>query len=630
MTRIKINRLMITKSGEPAYDETFYDGVNIIRGENGSGKSTIANSLFYSIGGEFTDWLPESLKCDFTIVEVEINGAILTLKREISVIQMRPMHIFHGPMNKALKTNIQGWKVYGYRRTENRKSFSEYLFNFLEIPDVKTEKGESITLNQIYRLIYIDQLSSITALLNNEDFDSPLVRNAIGSLMLGTHSNDLYEKQIQFRTKKKLLDDASSDYRFLKNVLDASDTPTDLKEIEKLFETYKKNLNAIEERVFKIENSEKVAMSKLSTELNILSDDLSSEKQKLKKYNDTIYKLEVNLIDSQDFINELKDRLTSAEESVLMRGYLNDLPINYCPSCLQELNEADEDHCKVCKQPLEDKKGKERVERMKVELKTQISESEALLEKKRTSLEDSLFKRQKIKVNVDRLERRYSQFVENNKSKTQRIKDGLLVEKGQVLALIKELELKEVNVKKYYSAGDRVKSLAGEVSLLETQIKELEEDQRVKESEARNSIEEICLSLLHDDGGYEGFFMNSNKLKINFSKNSFYLNGRNQFSASSMVYLKNAVRYAIFFSSMKHDYFRYPRFIICDNMEDKGMNSERSGIFQKNIVQLAESSPTKDFQIIFTTSMIAEELEVDKYVIGEKYSPTNKTLKINS
>ncbi|MEM9363392.1 MAG: AAA family ATPase [Bacteroidota bacterium] len=629
MIRIKINRLMITQSGNIAYDERFHDGVNIIRGDNGSGKSTIANSLFYAIGGEYTDWLPESLKCDYTIVEVNINESILTFKREISVQQMRPMEIFHGNMDDALKSNIQGWKVFGYKRSENRKSFSEYLFSFLNIPDVKTTTGDAITLNQIYRLIYIDQLSSISALLNNEDFDSPLVRSTIGSLMLGTYSDELYSKQLEYRKKKKALDETLSDYKFLKRVLDASDTPSDLKEIQRLSEGYQKNLIEIDDRIVKIENNERVSMSKLSTELDKIGNNLNNEKRKLKELNDIIYRLEINLIDSQDFISELNDRLIASEESLLMRNYLNDLPISYCPSCLEELEPVDEGNCKVCKQPLTEKKGKERVERMKVELKTQISESEALMEKKRGRLEERIFERQEIKSRVNRLEGQYSRFIENSKSKTQRIKDGLLVEKGQILSSIDDLEQKAINVNKYYSLGEKVQSLAGEVSLLDTQIKELEHDQKNKEREARNSIESITLNLLHADGGYEKFFANSTDLSLDFYKNSFYLNKRNHFSASSMVYLKNAVRYSIFFSSLKHNYFRYPRFIICDNMEDKGMNSVRSGIFQKNIVQLAESMSNKDFQIIFTTSMIAKELDIDKYTVGDEYSPSNKTLKLN-
>lgn len=44
---LKINRLVIfTKNGQIAYDEPFHDGVNIIRGNNGAGKSTIGNFIF--------------------------------------------------------------------------------------------------------------------------------------------------------------------------------------------------------------------------------------------------------------------------------------------------------------------------------------------------------------------------------------------------------------------------------------------------------------------------------------------------------------------------------------------------------------------------------------------------------
>ena len=71
---------------------------------------------------------------------------------------------------------------------------------------------------------------------------------------------------------------------------------------------------------------------------------------------------------------------------------------------------------------------------------------------------------------------------------------------------------------------------------------------------------------------------------------------------------------------------RYPKFILSDNMEDKGMTEERSHNFQKNVVSLANKFDT-DFQIIFTTSMIDTSLEVPDYTIGEYYSPQNKSLK---
>ena len=629
MIKFKINRLIITTKGQIAYDEFFHDGVNIVRGENGSGKSTIANALFYSIGGEFTDWLPEALQCDFTIVEVEINESILTFKREISSQTMRPMQIFHGDIENALKSNFDGWQVYGYRRFENKKSFSEYLFNFLNIPEVKTERGETVTLNQIYRLIYLDQLSSIKALLNNEDFDSPLIRTTLGSLLFGTYENELYDNQIKYRKKKRILDDFDAQYRFLKKVLDATQTPVTIKGLNELLDDKKKELKELDERIIKIENSEKVTMSKLSTDLSAIAKSLILEKQQLKLTNDEIYALELNIIDSEDFIAELNNRLESSEESLIMREYFSELPISFCPSCLKELKSIDENHCKLCKEPLVDKQGKERIERMKIELKTQINESIRLLEIKRGKLQDLLSFKQNLNTKVNSKEREYSNLVGSSQTKAQRVKEGLLVKKGSILSVIAELNDKLINVEKYNLLGDKLKSISGEVALLKTKIDQLEQDLKAREQEARRTIQDFTLELLHKEGGYESFFESSSYVKLDFVKNSYYLNNRNHFSASSMVYLKNAIRFAIFFASLKHEYFRYPRFIICDNMEDKGMKPERSHIFQKNIVELAESYNKEEYQIIFTTSMIDPSLNIDKYTVGDEYDPNNKSLKLN-
>ncbi|NNU33697.1 AAA family ATPase [Mucilaginibacter sp. S1162] len=47
---------------QTVYDESFHKGVNIIRGENSSGKSTIANFIFYILGGFFNNWTTEASK----------------------------------------------------------------------------------------------------------------------------------------------------------------------------------------------------------------------------------------------------------------------------------------------------------------------------------------------------------------------------------------------------------------------------------------------------------------------------------------------------------------------------------------------------------------------------------------
>ena len=72
---------------------------------------------------------------------------------------------------------------------------------------------------------------------------------------------------------------------------------------------------------------------------------------------------------------------------------------------------------------------------------------------------------------------------------------------------------------------------------------------------------------------------------------------------------------------------RYPRFLLLDNIEDKGMNEQRSQNFQRLIAAISENLET-EHQIIFTTSMVDPRLDESDMTVGERYSFRNKTLKI--
>ncbi|HEY4302371.1 MAG TPA: hypothetical protein VGM73_15975 [Candidatus Didemnitutus sp.] len=103
---------------------------------------------------------------------------------------------------------------------------------------------------------------------------------------------------------------------------------------------------------------------------------------------------------------------------------------------------------------------------------------------------------------------------------------------------------------------------------------------------------------------------------------------RNQFSASSVTLLKNSVHFGLLFASLDLDFFRYPRFILCDNVEDKGMKPERSQNFQRAVVALSRAAKV-EHQIIFTTSMIDPSLDKPEYCVGPNYVGTTKTLELD-
>lgn len=97
---LKVNRLVVFQNTHPAFDCTFHAGVNVIRGRNSSGKTTVMDLLAFSLGAEAIRWKPEALQCTATMVEVELNGQVACLRREIDSALQRPMAVFWGALDK--------------------------------------------------------------------------------------------------------------------------------------------------------------------------------------------------------------------------------------------------------------------------------------------------------------------------------------------------------------------------------------------------------------------------------------------------------------------------------------------------------------------------------------------------
>ena len=172
---LKLNRLTIfTKNGNVSYDEHFHDGVNIIRGQNSSGKSTIGNFIFYVLGGDFTKWTTVALSCGDVYAELLLNTEPITIKRTVSSSGNQPMSIFWGTYDEAIKSASVGWQIFPYRMSANKKSFSNALFVSLGFPELRGDVDSNITMHQILRMLYIDQKSLTLDLLMTESFDSSI------------------------------------------------------------------------------------------------------------------------------------------------------------------------------------------------------------------------------------------------------------------------------------------------------------------------------------------------------------------------------------------------------------------------------------------------------------------------
>ena len=319
------------------------------------------------------------------------------------------------------------------------------------------------------------------------------------------------------------------------------------------------------------------------------------------------------------------------KESLNSRDVLGAIPLQYCPVCLGKLDEnVEENHCKLCKQEVKENPGKSKLLRMQLEIEMQVKESQKILKTKESKIEELETSLKEISRSLVKAQADYDVYINQSRTSLETKFDQLLEQKGKLNAEIDFLGKQIQLIESYEDYKNNQYSLKAQIDRLKEETERLANLQRKNSSTAYSRIQHYALELLKGDGTYEEKFQNGHSVQIDFGKNSFYLDGRNRFSASSMVLLKNCVRFAIFFASLELDYFRYPKFILCDNIEDKGMVEARSKNFQRNIVRLANSEEFKDkkFQIIMATSMIAEELDIPEYTVGEKYTKGNKSLKL--
>lgn len=629
---LKLNRLTIyTKKGEIAYDQNFHEGVNIIRGHNSAGKSTIGNFIFYVLGGDFKKWTTAASHCSDVYAEVFINSEPITIKRTVSDSGNQPMSIFWGNYEEAIKSASEGWQIFPYRRTETKKSFSNALFLALGFPELRGDVDSNITMHQVLRMLYVDQKSLTLDLLMTENFDSSITRKTIADLLFGVYDDSLYSDKISLRESEKDYDVKKKQFEGIEQIFKASDNETNIGTINALIDENNLQIKSIDEYLEKLPTEQNEASKKSDKEelkVVTIKTNLLATRNSLSLLQAEINKYEFELLDSQDFIRSLEKRALALSDSLLTRETFIDLKMHHCPNCLSPLAPAiDDNHCELCKQQLPEDKGSSQIKRMQQEIDNQIRESKKLYLEKEHKLLEFKSSYPALEQKVRALQRDLDEALSSVKTVRNQEFDELLIKKGELRSkndyLIKQLRaLEQIEVLRKELAGLKIK-----IDSLRVNIYSKETEQRNRLQSAFQVIQSLTLRLLHSDLGRQAEFSTGKKVELDFEKNTFSLDGENNFSESSNVYLKNSVRFAIFFASLEKEFFRLPRFILCDNIEDKGMQPDRSQSFQKEIVKISSESDVRH-QIIITTSMISPDLDNTELCVGDFYTETNKTLKI--
>ncbi|MGY6708698.1 MAG: AAA family ATPase [Rhizobiaceae bacterium] len=624
-----IKRVRITQGKSVAYDELFHRGVNIIRGENGSGKSTIADFIFYGLGGEFDRWKDAAQNCSAVRIEVETEQSVLTVHRVVGSRQ-EPILVYYGSLEDSLDKGIDEWQRVPIRRPPSglELSFTQIMFRAAGIPEAPSAANSNITMHQLLRLLYADQQTPPGKLFRFESFDTREIRDTVGQLVIGVNGYELYESLIRLREMKSDYAEKDRLYRAAIMSLPSAEGLTSvailntrLSEMNARKEQIAHEIRSVDAAVGADQAEQFVAERQLMhKKLQKLAGELQLSEQRLRDLDDEQTEL-------RQFVEHLEQQLLALSTAEVLSTKLGNIEFQYCPACLKPLSDKSTHHCLVCDEVLDEERERSRYFELKVDNELQIRESQQLLAMKAAEID-------RLRNEARALRRTYASAMSEFSSRydvSNSPRESYLAERFKSLG---GLEREAHYMEELRATLQRVDELSAEraklnddIVLLEARIKRLQASSTARIAKAMNLINTIGKRILRNDLKRQEAFENPTTFSINFADDAMLVDGKMNFAESSNVVLKNTSILSLLLGATYDAEFWHPKFLLMDNIEDKGMEQSRSHNYQKLIIE--ESRKAKfPHQIIFTTSMLDPALEKSNLTVGAHYTREMKTLAI--
>jgi hypothetical protein len=359
-----------------------------------------------------------------------------------------------------------------------------------------------------------------------------------------------------------------------------------------------------------------------------LARELTRTKRAVAELEDRIATLEYEIEDARLFIVHLEQTLTEFDDAAKTFFSLGRVRFEFCPACFTPTKDAaHEANCHLCGAELAVEKSDSTAIAVRLDIEMQLKESNAL----QTERADTLTQL-KGKLRLESLAlRRASDASELSRRGPASARERILAELSRRIGFL-ESEIQVFQKRLELAAEiDRLsfhkQELASRISSLKSAMEAIVIGQRRRKQIAYTTVSEHAKQLLRQDLQEHSDFGEIDHVSFSFAEDWMAVNDdkNRSRSASGMVVLKNSFLVALYLSSLHDPEFALPRFMLLDNIEDKGIVQERSWNFQRTIITECGKYDVPQ-QIIFTTSKIAPELAQSDLVVGRKYTREHRSL----
>jgi hypothetical protein len=578
-------------------------GINLIVGDNGSGKSTFTYFIEYCLGNnikyfekdnnkEYTEIVNDTN--NFVELDILINSKKYQLKRFIN-------------KNDIFINDDSEISIFPIKRNQN-KIFSDWLLEKLDISISELNMGTyswKLNFSDLLRLIIYDQDTESKKIYkapidSNFVSDSLIIRKTVFEVLLGISSDEYFKKHDELKVITKKKDSALSSL----NDFNEKYSGVDLEKngIESKLKTYNETLEKVylERKLYLSSNTkidEKAEFINGVQEELIQTDLIISEKNLLVNNSQIEYNKISKLYENQQ--NEIKE----IEKIIFTNDKLNLFSFKLCPFCMSN-HEPTKNHC-LCGSEIKDENYEKFV--------YNSNEYDIILKHKSKSIEtlqialNSYFKQiTSIKNELTVLSKKSSDLTIKLKKLISSIEfsgNTELVDSlnDKILDTKKELDkfeyLLEISIKKE-ELEETFESINEKYKSINKEFRTLHLDFVSQNKSLINEFNEIYCDLLQkSSAGAEIAEIDEDYMPI--------IDGGVYKNKSADVPLRLMYYFTILALSLKNESVKHPGLLIIDTPEDSGIDEDnlKKDLDLLNFAIQQGASSKKEYQIILTTGL---------------------------
>ena len=249
MGLMRVNKLVYEGEKYHFVSKEFNKNIILIEGDNGTGKSTFCNLIYFALGGEVpifrrsNDKRHDEITSDidnYVDLYISINDGSYLLRRyfgdnEVTIIPYKRLveKVYSEDKQTLLEEKIRyalsedETEIYPVNRSKDSSVFSDWILGQLDVSVVELFHGYNtfkINISDLMRLIYHDQQPNPEGIYKKPDTnstyvsDSELVRKAIFELLVGKAYSEYYDSIVEEKKlarEKSLAKEVVNEYTLL-------------------------------------------------------------------------------------------------------------------------------------------------------------------------------------------------------------------------------------------------------------------------------------------------------------------------------------------------------------------------------------------------------------------------------